>query len=257
MKGLVTLFICILLTGCGVELLTTTAIVGELHKESATAAISQLDRAGDKMARIRMQSAIKLYYAETGYYPATLSELVPEFIEALPLQPDGTIFNYDPEKGMLLKGPGITPTVQQTVTSGERYRMSKINEAINEYGYATGFYPAQLQDLVPEYLSAVPRTDSGEAFVYSTADGSLYHPLELTSPSTPAPRTYRPRNPSSPVGGAGPLGEAMTSIAIQNQLGNMNTSGVNRGRSTAESSLRRTQSKYQRQQEKALRDLGS
>lgn len=54
--------------------------------------------------------------------------------------------------------------------------MEQIRIAINNYGMTTGFFPASLDDLVPQYLSSSPRTSNGELFIYNNQNGNITHP---------------------------------------------------------------------------------
>lgn len=245
----------LLLAGCGVELVTSTAIVGELHKENAQAMNRQLGAADQSMAKTRLQKAINAYHAEKGYYPKVLQDLVPDYLNFIPVQPDGTLFNYDPNTGKLLEGPGALPPSSQIVTSGESYKMQKIREAINAYGYDTGYYPASLAELVPQYISHVPLTDSGQQFIYDPSDGYLAHPNAAHRGAQSPDPQGTPRTSGTNLGGAGPLGEVTTGISISNQLGNMNQSGAAGVRSTAGSQLGSRTQNYQNAQDRALREL--
>lgn len=255
MRTLVGVTLAALLAGCGAEVLTTTAIVGELHKENASAMKGQLDAASQQMGRTEVQGAINTYMAEKGYYPTSLKDLTPEYLAELPVQPDGTLFNYNPETGRLLDGPGAQPPARQVITSGERYKMKTIREAINAYGYDTGYYPPNLQALVPNYLSSIPTTDDGMAFLYNPQDGALTHPYKSQQNLTPQQNTNAPAQRRGMSGAGGPMNEAVTSIGIQNQLQNMNQSGAAGTRSTGRRSIDSINQQHQRRQEKALEQI--
>ena len=142
------------LAGCGAELLTTTAIQGELQAQQLSAMQRQVKGAADTSGRIQIERAITAYHAEKGVYPPSLDALAPQYLPAVPRRPDGSPYGYDPASGRLMDGPapagGPTPQDYQT--------MEQIRTAINQYGTATGYYPPTLDALAPTYLPAPPRT---------------------------------------------------------------------------------------------------
>ena len=166
------LVVVVTASGCGVELLTTTAIQSELQAEQMKAIKGQVNNAADKSARVNIQHAIDTYYAENGQYPATLEVLVPTYLPSLPTGPNGQAYPYDPTQGKL---------------------------------------------------------------------------LDNAAPATPA----------APTGsGAGVMGEVTTGIGIQNQLNSMGQSGVNTAQSRSREHIGNMTEQHNRQQEKALKDLG-
>jgi len=253
MRTLLAVVLVGLLGGCGVELLTTTAIQGELQAEQATAMKRQLEGASDTTAQINIQRAIATYQAEKGKYPASLDELVPGYLPSLPSRPDGTPYAYDPSTGKLIDGPRRN-AILNGPTAGDRQKMKQLNQAINSYGQATGYYPPSLDALVPQYISAVPKTDSGENFIFHPENGALLHPAQ---PATPQNRPSAPARRNAPaVGGAGLMGETMTGIGMQQQLGNMSNAGASSAGSYARGRAGRAVQQQQRQQERALKQLG-
>jgi hypothetical protein len=75
------------------------------------------DRAEGRLSGARLVVALRLFEKRTGKLPATLAELVPAYLPAVPRDPyDGNPFRYAPEKrlvyavGMDLKDSGGTPT---------------------------------------------------------------------------------------------------------------------------------------------------
>ncbi len=241
MRSLIMTLLALGLAGCGVELLTTTAIQGELQARQATAASNQVRAMSDSMARTNIKRAIDTYHAEKGYYPASLTLLVPHYLPSLPTKSDGMAFGYDPRTGALLDGAqGNAP---HDVPSNQD-RMNQIRAAIDQYGQATGYYPATLQTLVPNYLTEVPRTVSGMTFGYNAQDGALWVPEQ--------PR----RAPEHAVSGNGPMGEVSTGMAIQRELNSQSNAGVNAGGSRGRRSINTHTQKHNARQEKALKDLG-
>ncbi len=210
-----------LLSGCGAELLTATAIQGQLQAQQMSAMKGQIQQAAGQTGQINLERAIQTYRAEKGFNPTSLQVLVPDYLAQLPMKPDGSPYGYDPGSGQLLDGPA---TSSGGVAEADLQMLADIRNAINQYGTATGFYPNTLDDLYPKYLAKQPRTVAGEAFIYNNKDGYLAHPREGQSPapvSAPAQR-----GGGGAMGGAGPMGEVMTGIGMQNQLNSMNQSGA-------------------------------
>lgn len=261
MKTLVIATLIVLLAGCGVELLTTTAIQGELQAQQMTAMKRQLSNAGDQSSRIRIQRAIDTYQAENGFYPSSLNDLVPSHIQSIPTKSDGTEYGYNPTTGRLLD----SPMESSGPTRADKQKMQSIALAVDKCSRETGYYPFALNDLVPTYLTHVPKTDSGVAFVYYPEDGSLFHPDELANQMQNAQaygqQQFAPQQQSArqvPRGGygAGPMGETMTGIGIQNELNSMNNSGSAAAGSYSRRQLGGTSGTYGDRQSQAMDDLG-
>ena len=257
MKPLCVLLAAVLLAGCGVELLTTTAIQSELQAEQLKAMKGQISHASDTTAKINIQRAIDTYNAEKGQYPASLSELAPAYIPSVPNRPDGQPYGYDPVAGKVLEAPDAAsagPTVN------ENQKLEQISVAIDQYGRSVGYYPPSLQALVPTYLPAVPKTDSGQDFVFDPQTGYLGTPEQLAQQAPPGPWGQPQRPVAAPgpagTGGAGPMGEVMTGIGIQNQLNSMGSSASNTAGSYARQSVGGATSQHNQQQEKAMDQLG-
>jgi type II secretory pathway pseudopilin PulG len=233
------------LTGCGVELLTTTAIQGELQAQQLQAMRGQVQGAADSTGRINLERAIRTYQADAGVWPPSLEVLVPNFIPALPVKSDGTPYGYDPATGQLSDAPAGGPAPQDLQT------MAAIRNAINQYGTETGYYPANLDQLYPNYLVSPPRTASGEPFLYDNQTGAVTHP----HPAQPA-GVQRPQAPTAGMGGAGPMGEVMTGMGVQQQLNSMGQSGANAAGGYARQSVGGITSGHNQQQNQAMDDLG-
>ena len=257
MKPLCVLLAAVLLAGCGVELLTTTAIQGELQAEQLKAMKGQISHASDTTAKINIQRAIDTYNAEKGQYPASLSELAPAYIPSVPNRPDGQPYGYDPVAGKVLEAAVAAPAGP---TASDYQKLEQIRVAIDQYGRSVGYYPPSLQALVPAYLPAVPKTDSGRDFVFDPQTGYLGTPEQLAQHAPPGPggQPQRPAAARIPAGagGAGPMGEVMTGIGIQNQLNSMGSSATNTAGSYARQSLGGATGQHNQQQEKAMDQLG-
>ncbi len=244
----------VLMAGCGVELLTTTAIQGELQAEQLKAMKGQVSHAADASAKINIQRAIDTYLAEKGSYPQSLSDLVPGYLPSLPSKPDGTPYGYDATTGKVLDSATLAAAGP---TSADQQKLQQIRNAINQYGMAVGYYPPTLSALVPTYLPAVPKTDSGEDFYYRCEDGTLMHPAQLRQPQQQFARPPMPANSGVGAGGAGPMGEVMTGIGMQNQLGSMSNAGSSSAGSYARGKLGGITEQHNQQQEQMLNSLGN
>ena len=260
MKPLCVLLVALLSAGCGVELLTTTAIQGELQAKQLQSMKGQISHVSDQSAKINIQRAIDTYQAEKGRYPASLSELAPAYIPSVPNRPDGQPYGYDPASGKVLDAPAVAPAAAPSgPTPNDRQKMNQILAAIDQYGRSVGYYPPSLQALVPTYLPAVPKTDSGQDFVFDPRNGYLGHPAQLAQQTMPAPGT-QPRQAATPrpvgVGGAGPMGEVMTGIGIQNQLNSMGSSGANAAGGYARQKVGGVTQQHNQQQEQVMNQLG-
>ena len=250
MRIVAIVFVSVALAGCGVELLTTTAIQAELQAQNASAAKRQLGNASAKMGKINLRKAIDTYNAATGSYPPNLEALVPNYLPRVPLKPDGDPYYYDAKTGRLSDTP-VAPKVA-AVTQDDVQSKALIEEAVRNYGQATGYYPANLQTLVQSrWLSSVPKTSAGQEFLFNPQTGQVRHPSGRGSGQSVLRQT--PRNGTRTPGvGAGPLGEVSTGIAIRNQLGNMNNAGVSAAGTGARLGVNGISGQYNRRQQKAL-----
>jgi len=170
MKYAIVVTLALGLTGCGLEVLTTTAITGELQKQDAERAVDALDRTEQQTARWEAQQAIQAYRAEHGRNPASLEELVPEYLAEVPETPKGEPLAYDPATGAVGEA------------AAQRPQRARLEEAIHEYARDHRHYPPNLRALTPEYLADIPRTESGEPFAYNPQTGAVAHPRELQRP---------------------------------------------------------------------------
>lgn len=171
-----------LFSGCLMEAVTVTAIQGELAAQSAQSGNRALGKAKDSRAKIELESAVNSYAGLTGYYPASLEVLVPNYIPAIPVQSNGMGFGYDPKTGrvsvrLLSDTPARVP--QNLEMSGaDRENLFQLREAIYAYWEMTGYYPESLESLSPLYIAVTPTMSSGGAFPYSKQTGIVSHPGE-------------------------------------------------------------------------------
>ncbi|MCL4218247.1 MAG: hypothetical protein KJ052_14765 [Candidatus Hydrogenedentes bacterium] len=254
-----------LLAGCGVELLTTTAIQGELQKQNASNLTRQLKDARDTTSLLSAQQTVNAYQAEKGQYPPSLEALVPEWLPDVPRNNAGEALGYDPVTGRVYDGPVTTPAVrpsQPRVTD-----MDKIQQLLNgieRHAADTGRYPASLQHLVPYYLPQLPKTASNMDFLYDPRTGTVYHPNpdELAAQQAPAVARQQTSPPaagqsrSGVGGGGGLLGETMTGIAIQQDLNNMSNAGTSAAGGRARTDARSFGAGQTDQQNQTMDDLG-
>jgi hypothetical protein len=241
-----------LASGCLMELLTTTAIQGELAARDAQAGAQAINYAKESRAKIEAEQAIKAYQAEKGAYPPSLTALIPNYLASAPVHPDGRPYGYNPMTGRLLEDPLPAPR-SGGFTATDQRNLDAIGDAIYRYWEDTGSYPRMLADLEPTYLARVPTLESGAAFEYDASTGAVYPPA--SAQSTPAAAAPVARNGGGAIGGVGPMGEVMTGIGIQNELNNMNTSGTSSAGSRARGSVAGIQDSYNTRQNRALNQL--
>jgi hypothetical protein len=242
MRTLTALLTAVVFSGCGVELLTTTAIRGELEAQQLKAITGQVSRAASTSAQVQIKRAIELYTADTGHYPYSLEGLVPDFLPNLPAQPDGTPYAYNARTGKLLES--------SAPTAADRDRMAEVCAAIDSYGQDTGYYPGSLYALVPSYLASVPTTDAGQDYLYEAERGTLTHPGEGRHYSG------RGRGGGSPAAGGGPMGEVMTGIGVSNQLDSMSNAGATSAGSNVRRRNKVNTAEYGQRQMDTLTELG-
>lgn len=170
------------LSGCLMEVVTTTAIEAELAAEGAKSATSTLEMAEDTSRVMELQNAVRSYSGLNGRNPATLDDLVPSVIQTVPLQKDGRPFRYDPVTGNVSISRGDAPPAPQpvpAVTQQDLQNLEQISGAIYKYWEATGAYPPNLQSLAPNYMSSIPVMANGDSYVYNVRTGAVNHPREL------------------------------------------------------------------------------
>lgn len=233
------------LTGCGVELLATTAVEGELQARQLKAVHSQSSAIAESAGRVNLQRAIDTYRAEKGANPPNLECLAPNFIPSVPVHVDGSSYGYDPKTGTVSDHPA--PAAPAPVLTDQQ-KIEQIRTAIDRYGKAVGFYPPSLQALVPTYLAEVPKTAAGQDFSFNPSNGALGVPGRAPAP------------PSAPAvsagGGTGPMGEVMTGIGMQQQLNQSSSGGSNRAGSYGREKIGGVTQQYNQQQQQAVDALG-
>lgn len=174
-------FLTVVLSGCGLDVMTATAVHGELQAQSAKAALGQMEQTKRTMGNISFNQAVQAYRAEHGANPPSLEALVPNYLPAVPRMPDGTPCQYDPATGTLTEASAA----MGPVTPADLEMIRNIKSAINQYGTATGFYPPTLDALHPDYLPQAPRTSSGEEFLYNNQNGDVRHPHQAAPGISP------------------------------------------------------------------------
>lgn len=230
-----------LMTNCGVELLTTTAIQGELQAQQLKSMQRQVQTVSNQTAKINLQRAIQTFQAENGRYPTSLNELVPKYLPSIPEAGGGSHFTFDPYTGQIV-------TMPATVPIDDLRRMEQIKYAVLQFAQVTGYYPASLEVLYPNYISFYPTTVSGEQFLYDPQTGAVSHPKSTIYGTTSS-------QSSAPVGGTGIVGEYTTGIGIQQQLGNMPNQSGSVG-THMRGSINNIQNDYSNRQNQVMNDLG-
>ncbi len=227
MRMLLLIALTLPLSGCLMELLTATAIQGELAAESAQSATRVLSYAKESLANTELQHAIDVYAAEQGHYPPSLEALVPDYLHSVPKTPTGRPYAYDPSTGRLID-PAAAPA-QVHFTNADRQNLQEVKAGIYSYWQSTGYFPRTLDDLDPLYMQAVPALSSGGAFIYDPQTGSVYHPAELAA--------------------------AAAGISAQNKLNSANRSGTSNPRNMGQRGVNGIVGRQNDRQMKALRDL--
>jgi len=219
-----------LLTGCGVsETVVTTGIIATNAKNQAEALSNVKFHANKDVAENKVRRAVALFQASTGSLPYSLGELVDEgYLETLPALPEGYEFTYDPFTGTVGSQP----------------------------------IPPRENIVVPKLPPATRSPEDGDVF-FGQEPGSLEQGSMQYGEQGPVESTRSSRRPvsgsgrsSGGIGGVGPMGEVMTGIGVQSELNRMSGSGSSSAGSYGRRTLNRSTQQHQRQQERALRDLG-
>lgn len=250
------LVVCALpLSGCLLEVLTTTAIQGELAAQDAQSATRALEQVESSTARMEAQRAIDAYTAEHGQYPPSLEALVPMYLAEIPRTPSGAPYGYDPQSGTLLETASRAST-ELSFTDTDRKNLKRLEEAIYAYWESTGRYPRSLDDLDPLYIDKVPKLSSGGAFVYKPKTGAVYHPAELQTGQAPRGGANGGSSGSGVVSaGGGPGAEVATSLAVQQQLNSTNQRGAQYSGNRSRGSIGEIERSYSERQMRALDQL--
>ncbi len=222
MKQIVLLILLVGLPGCLMEVLTTTAIQGELAAQNASSATRALSYAKDSTGKTELVQAMQIYRAEKGHYPATLEELVPNYLPALPVQSNGQPYGYDPATGEIYTGsrrPAIPHAAVPEMTPADRQNVEQVRNLVYQYWQTTGRYPESLDVLVPGYAASLPTMSNGQSFSYNAQSGMVYHPAEMVPPPIPAQggaagSSSAGGNPSSIADG-----HSQQQLNVMNQLG--------------------------------------
>ncbi|MBI1320909.1 MAG: hypothetical protein GC168_18440 [Candidatus Hydrogenedens sp.] len=225
----------LLLSGCMLEVLGATAIQSELQAKQLQGMKRQIEHAQGVSAEVSITQAIRVYQAKKGFNPASLEVLVPEYLPSIPAKPDGSPYGYDPQTGALLDHPVQKPNI----TADDYGTLDKIRAGIYQYGQATKLYPANLGDLVPNYLPQFPMTSDGRMFLYNPQTGEVIHPDQQVT--TPAP---------VPVPAQGGYG------SVSQPIQNMNQAGVNAAQSRARSGTDAIAGGYSNRQMQQVEELG-
>jgi len=222
MKQLLLLLTLAALPGCLMEMLTVTAIQGELAAQNASSANRALSNAKDSKGKTEIVHAMKVYAAEKGHNPATLQELVPTYLPAIPMQSNGQPFGYDPATGEIYTGTRRAAPLGAAVpimTEGDQQNVEYLRNMVYQYWQTTGRYPDSLNVLVPGYVSTLPMMSNGQSFSYNGQTGMVFHPAEMVPP--PVTGQGSPVQ-STPVGTdpSGIAGEhSQRQLQVMNQLG--------------------------------------
>lgn len=210
----------VLLSGCLVEMLMTSAVTADMAAQNAGEMTGAMSSAQVDTDMVRLQEAVDTYAAEKGEYPTDLSALVPSHLESIPVRPDGKPYGYNPIEGEVYKtndGPAPADFIM----------MEKIDAAIVRFGTATGYYPPTLDALYPTYLPVPPRTASGKPFGYNNKNGEVTHPDEgkQYGPAEPVVdgSATAPAQPVKPVNAVGALkqGDVKDSNSLNKALDRM------------------------------------
>ena len=247
------LSLAFLSAGCGLELLGTAAISSGLQAETARRATGQMQQARETTSQISVESAIAAYRAEHGANPDSLQALVQDgYLPHLPTKPDGTPYGYDPSTGALLDAPMAGSAPKPAIPAQDIASLEALHGAITRYWQVTQAYPPSLQALVPTYITAIPKTTDGRDFLYDPRTAALSHPSQAWPA---APPQHAPQR--QPVAGAGgPMGEAMTGLAIQQELNRMSNAGAGSAGTRTRERARSVQGGHDARNQKVMDSLG-
>ncbi len=92
-RTFLTLGLVVLVSGCLVETVVSTGVQAENAANAATAADAAKTHSMSALDKTKTQNAVNTYEAENGSYPASLNELVPDYLSQVP------DVSYDPVTG--------------------------------------------------------------------------------------------------------------------------------------------------------------
>ena len=248
MRSIIAALACVSLVGCGLDVLTTTAITGELQKRNVENVSEQMERAESEQIRWQVERAIQAYQAEEGENPPSLEALVPNYLPSVPEGPAGEALAYDPRSGRLApQAGGPAPSDMEA--------MSRLRQAIQQYGMQTGYYPPALEALTPHFLSEVPRTASGEPFLYDPRNGALAHPQQQQARSGSGPAQAPQGGRQQPMG-VSPMVDSMTGLSAQEELQRgYSSSGAQHVGNRMRGQVRGIEREYGREQERMAEEM--
>ncbi|MBX7254712.1 MAG: hypothetical protein K1Y02_00025 [Candidatus Hydrogenedentes bacterium] len=249
------LFLAVSLSGCLVDMMASTAIEGTLQAEQMSTYKKTLDNVKGDTSELELTKAIQAYQAENGKNPASLQDLVPSYFTVLPTKPDGSQFDYDPATGRIGGGPSAMMNAASASSSAsDQAKLQQIREAIGKFAAATGFYPGNLQQLVPVYLPSLPKEANGNDFTYDPSTGSVNSAAQARAARQVLSGQSLQRQPMG--GGGGPMAETMTGIGISNQLDNMSSAGSSAVGTRVRGDARGIGQEHDQQQQAAMDNLG-
>lgn len=222
-----------LMPGCILELLTTTAIQGELQAQSAASATAQLDRTRRMADEMKIRQAIDVYRAENRENPPSLEALVPNYLDAVPVGPTGDpIYTYDPATGWfgMPSQAGASSGSVAPMTAQDEANLDAIAGALYDYHAMYRRYPDRLADLAPRFIDAVPNQASGQPYRYFPETGEVYHPAELQTAASP----HSGPGSTMPISGSSPVADQMQAIGIMNDLNAGSNPNADRARQQAQ-----------------------
>lgn len=194
MKYILLIALGMLSSGCLLEVMTTTAIQGELAAENAQAGQRAIQQARDTKGKIELDQAISMYTIDKNQYPSSLEDLVPHYLPTVPLRGNGQSFGYNPRTGKVTTQAETTPFEggSSVMTQADIQNLDALRDAVYYYWQATGLYPESLDILPPLYIDSIPSMSSGGAFLYDNTTGGVNHPAEFNTPEQQGGNT--PRN---------------------------------------------------------------
>ena len=77
-----------------------------------------------------------------------------------------------------LAGEAAQSATRQLTQTQDQLSRQIIQQSINSYASLNGFFPETLEELVPDYLSEIPKTTDGQAFLYDLNTGGVRHPSQ-------------------------------------------------------------------------------